>query len=184
MAPDTTGDAPKPEGGTKPNHQRLAPVVLFIIGIVFIAIGIFLVFDRSGVGTSQVITTGTAPHTTVTTIPGHTALGSDVVDSFFLGAGAILVLTGAFYSRISKIGLPGGGSIELTPVAQAKVAAAIGAKLSDPDKIAAAYAKTTKTLADQYWGAPMTPSGVSIASAVDLALAGLTEGESPPASAS
>ena len=70
----------------------------------------------------RVVTIGNPPDTSVTTYPGHTARGSDTLDIFLFGVGVVLVLTGAFYDRINKIGLPGGAEIDLTPAASDQLA--------------------------------------------------------------
>jgi hypothetical protein len=136
--------------------------LLLLFGVALVALGFVFILARSGVGPSTVVTTGTSPDTTVVTTAGHTALGSDTIDSFLLSGGVVLILVGAFYPRISKIGLPGGGSIELTPVAQAKVAAAVGKDLQDPDQISAAYQQAVANLTTQFWGDPATPSDEAI----------------------
>lgn len=92
---------------SKRTTERLAPWFLFVFGLALLAVGLFLVFDRSGAGPTTVVTTGVAPHTETVTTPGRTALGSDTVEAFFLGSAVVLILTGFFYPRISKIGLPG-----------------------------------------------------------------------------
>ncbi len=160
----------------KQSTERLAPAILFLFGLALLAVGLVLVFLRAGPGPSTVVTTGVAPHTSVVTTPGKTALGSDVVDSFFLGSAVVLILTGLFYPRISKIGLPGGGSIELTPEAQAKVAQAVAAEVSDPTKVAAAYHATTTALKGQYWGTPLEPPDDAISAAVEAATKDLVAG--------
>jgi len=146
-------------------RDRVASVALVVFGAALLGIGLLLVLLAHGAGPTTVATTGSVPDTTVITTPGHAALGSDVIDSFFLGAGAILLLSGIFYSRVSKIGLPGGGSIELNPVVQAKVAAAIGSKLNDPDQIAAAYHIATANLVGRTGEDPAAPSNAVIEAA-------------------
>lgn len=150
-------------------YEYWAQAGLVALGIGFLVIGFVFVFARSGVGPTTVTTSGTSPDTTVITTAGHTALGSDVIDSFFLGAGVILVLSGAFYSRISKIGLPGGGSIELSPIAQAKLAGSVGAQLKDPEQIELAYTHAISTLTDQFWGTRAKPSDEAIEAAASAA---------------
>ena len=95
---------------------------LFVAGSLFILIALALIVWAEGAGATRVVTTGTAPDLTVTTYAGHTARGSDTLDVFLLGVGVVLVLAGAFYSRITKIGLPGGGEIDLAPADSAKLA--------------------------------------------------------------
>jgi hypothetical protein len=155
--------------------NQYTPWALLVIGIVLLGLGLAFVLFRDGAGPTIAVTSGISPDTTVTTTPGQTALGSDVIDSFFLGSGAVLILTAAFYPRISKIGLPGGGSIELNPVVQAKMAAAVGSKLNNPEQIAAAYHAATATLANQFWGAPAAPSDEAIENAASAAAAMFTD---------
>jgi hypothetical protein len=151
------------------NQARFIRPALLIVGLGLIGIGLGLVFARSGVGLSKVVTKGVAPKTTVITTAGQTALGSDTIDSFFLGSGVVLLLVSALYDRITSIGLPGGGSIALSPVAQAKVAAAVGKNLQDPEKIATAYQHAVATLSTQFWGYPASPSNEAIEAAAKLA---------------
>src|SRR5207302_7795099 len=90
-------------------------IALLVLGAALIVIALGLIAWGEGAGASRVVTTGTPPDTTVTTYPGHIARGSDTLDIFLLGVGLVLVLVGTLYSRISKIGLPGGSEIDLTP---------------------------------------------------------------------
>jgi hypothetical protein len=78
-------------------------VGLLLAGVVFILVALALIFWAEGSGAMRVVTTGQTPDTTVTTYPGHTARGSDTLDIFLLGVGLVLLLTGAFYYRISRI---------------------------------------------------------------------------------
>jgi hypothetical protein len=148
--------------------QRIQ-LLLLILGVVLVGVGLLLVFLRFGAGPSTVTTKGTTTNMTVTTTPGPTALGSDTIDSFFLGSGLILILVSAFYDRITSIGFPGGGTIALSPVAQAKVAAAVGKNLQNSKQIAAAYKHAVATLSTEFWGYPATPSDEAIEAAATSA---------------
>jgi hypothetical protein len=148
--------------------QRIQ-LLLVILGIVLVAGGVLLVVLRFGAGPTKVTTTGTTPDTIVKTTTGQTALGSDTIDSFFLGSGLILILVSAFYDRITSIGLPGGGTIALSPVAQAKVAAAVGENLQNSEQIETAYKAAVATLSSEFWGYPATPSDEAIKEAARLA---------------
>jgi hypothetical protein len=183
--PDGPPDKPDPPGdstGKKSTHpkslaERIAPWLVGALGVILLVIGISIVLARTGVGPTTVTTSGTAPDTTVVTTPGKTALGSDVIDSFFLGTGAVLVLVGAFYPRISKIGLPGGASLEfLTPDIQSKMAGYVGQKLSDPAKIATAYTATSFALASQYRSTQVPPTDDDIQATVAAVTASLNQG--------
>jgi hypothetical protein len=158
-------------------------ILLLILGLGLVAVGLVLVLYRSGVGPSVVTTTGGTPDTTVTTTSGQTALGSDTIDSFFLGSGLVLILVSAFYDRITSIGLPGGGSIALSPVAQAKVAAAVGKNLPDSEQIADAYKHAVATLSAQFWGYPATPSDEAIEAAAATAQEVVSQRAKPDARA-
>lgn len=57
---------------------------------------------------------------------------SDALIGVLFGLGAVLVLAGAFYTRITKIALPGGSSIEMAAEQEAAtVATAVAAKSKD-----------------------------------------------------
>jgi hypothetical protein len=138
-------------------NERLR-IALLALGAIFIVVALVFIFWAEGSGAMRVVTTGTAPDTTVTTYPGHTARGSDTLDIFLLGVGLVLLLTGAFYYRISKIGLPGGGEIDLTPAASAQLADQVKQQVGeDPQQFERAYHKAVATLSADYWGKVASP---------------------------
>jgi hypothetical protein len=155
-----------------PNTSRNESLRLGLLaaGVIFILIALALIFWAEGSGAMRVITTGHAPDTTVTTYPGHTARGSDTLDIFLLGVGLVLLLTGAFYYRISKIGLPGGAEIDLTPAASAQLADQVKQQVGDdPQKFERAYHKAVATLSADYWGKVASPPKSRLATAAAAA---------------
>lgn len=142
----------------KEDRNEALRMGLLLAGVVFILLALALIFWAEGSGPMRVVTTGHAPDTTVTTYPGHTARGSDTLDIFLLGVGLVLLLTGAFYYRISKIGLPGGAEIDLTPAASAQLADQVKQQVGDdPQKFERAYHKAVATLSSDYWGRVASP---------------------------
>jgi hypothetical protein len=128
------------------------------LGAALILIALGLIAWGEGAGTSRVVTTGTPPDTTVITYPGHTARGSDTLDIFLLGVGLVLVMTGTLYNRISKIGLPGGSEIDLTPIATAELAVQVKKQVGDdPHTFDRAYRKALTSLSTGYWGKVASP---------------------------
>ena len=152
-------------------------LLLLALGAALIVIALGLIAWGEGAGTSRVITTGTPPDTTVTTIPGHAARGSDTLDVFLLGVGLVLLLAGVLYHRISKIGLPGGCEIDLTPTASAQLADQVKQQVGDdPRTFDRAYRKALTTLSAEYWGAVASPPPDRLKSAAVEAKSAL-EGE-------
>jgi hypothetical protein len=107
-------------------HTAMWQAVLFSVGIIGLAAGValeiaLLVHHSTStvtkVGTSTVTTTGPAGPT-------------QALVTTCLGIGAVLILASAFFSRISKLVLPGGYELDLD--AGAKLAGAIAAKTSEP----------------------------------------------------
>jgi hypothetical protein len=152
-------------------------ILLLALGAALIVIALGLIAWGEGAGTSRVITTGTPPDTTVTTIPGHAARGSDTLDVFLLGVGLVLLLAGTLYHRISKIGLPGGCEIDLTPTASAQLADQVKQQVGDdPRTFDRAYRKALTTLSAEYWGTVASPPPDRLKSAAVKAKSAL-EGE-------
>jgi hypothetical protein len=180
--PDGPTDKPDPPGdstGKKSTHpkslaERIAPWLVGALGVILLVIGFSIVMARTGVRPTTVTTSGTAPDTTVVTTPGKTALGSDVIDSFFLGTGALLILVGVFFPYISKIGLPGGASLELNT--QARVAGLLAKNLNDHTKIGPAFAATTAALTSQYRLTQVPPTDDDIQATVAAVTASLNQG--------
>jgi hypothetical protein len=140
----------------RPNE--IPRVVLLVLGVLLVVIALGLIAWGEGAGTTRVVTTGIPPDTTVATYPGHTARGSDTLDIFLLGVGLVFLLAGTFYSRMSKIGLPGGCEIDLTPVARAELADQVKQQVGhDPPTFDRAYRKAVASLSADYWGALASP---------------------------
>jgi hypothetical protein len=104
---------------------------------VLVAIGLLLVLLALAVAVFGRVagTTVTKKGETTTT----KAWPSETEFTALLSAGAVLVLTGFLWSRISAIKLPGGGEIDLNSDEQKKTAAAVAAKLgpdASPQKVA------------------------------------------------
>jgi hypothetical protein len=142
--------------------------MLLIMGVLFVLAGGGLVGLAKGPGKSTTTTTATTTttdkktqsETTVTATPGNQARGSDTLDVFLLGWGVVLVLSGAFYERITKIVFPGGAEIELTPAASAKLAEHVKKQVvdsEDPHAFELAYRKALEVLAARYWGKTASP---------------------------
>lgn len=141
-------------------------MALLAVGALFIAVALGLIIWAEGAGPTRVVTTGTSPQITVTTFPGHTARGSDTLDIFLLGVGLVLLLAGAFYYRITRIGLPGGGEIDLTPVASAQLADQVKKQVGDdPQTFERAYRRALASLSADYWGKVASPPPERLATA-------------------
>jgi hypothetical protein len=133
-------------------------ILLLALGATPIVLALGLIAWGDGGGTSHVVTTGAPPDTTVTTFPGHAARSGDTLEIFLLGIGLALVLAGALYHRISKIGLPGGCEIDLTPTATAQLADQVKKQVGDdPRTFDRAYRKALSSLGSEYWGKLATP---------------------------
>lgn len=140
--------------------------VLLVMGMALILIPLGLIAWGDGAGTSRVVTIGTPPDTTVITYPGHSARGSDTLEIFLLGVGLVLVLAGTFCDRITKIGLPGGSEIDLTPTATAELAVQVKKQVGDdPQTFDQAYRKALASLSADYWGRTASPPPDRIESA-------------------
>lgn len=153
--------------------------VLIALGAALVVVALGLIAWGEGAGTSRVVTTGTPPDITVITHPGHTARGSDTLDIFMLGVGLVLLLAGTCYNRISKIGLPGGSEIDLTPTATAELAVQVKKQVGDdPHTFDRAYRKALASLGADYWGNVASPPPDRIESAALDAKSAL-ESEAP-----
>jgi hypothetical protein len=95
----------------------------------------------------------------VVTTSGHQARGGETLDVFLLGYGSLLLLMFAFYDRLSKVVLPGGAEIDLTPLSNAKLMDEVHKQLStaSPHAQERALKKALATLADKYWGKTASP---------------------------
>ncbi|HEY2160883.1 MAG TPA: hypothetical protein VGH24_06210 [Solirubrobacteraceae bacterium] len=164
-------------------RDQTTRAVLLVLGMALILIALGLIAWGEGAGTSRVVTTGAPPDTTVITYPGHTARGSDTLDIFLLGVGLVLVLAGIFCDRITKIGLPGGSEIDLTPTATAELAVQVKRQVGDdPHTFDRAYRKALGSLSADYWGKAASPPPDRIESAAVEAKDAL-ESEAPEAPA-
>lgn len=149
-------DAEKPK-------RKVLPSALVVLGLASFALGAVVWLDTGAPGSSKVEKTSTtlvtkpadaaASGTTTTevrsldtTSPGTSSIRSEAVAATLFGLGAILMLCGAFFPRISKVSLPGGGGFELlAPPDQARVVerTAQAAKQQglelEPERLAALY---------------------------------------------
>jgi hypothetical protein len=135
--------SPAPSGSPSPAAG------LIVIGVVLIGLTVGL---RAIITTTnkETVREGTsAPKVTKTETP----FLSDSLLAALLGLGGVLVVSGAFYNRISKITLPGGAGIELKDIEEAAhaVARAAPARMrkatSDPVEAAALTTAVTQATA-------------------------------------
>jgi hypothetical protein len=139
-------------------QKQNSRVLLLVLGVLLVVTALGLIAWGEGAGATRVVTTGTPPDTTVATYPGHIARGSDTLDIFLLGVGLVCLLAGTFYSRMSKIGLPGGCEIDLTPIATAELADQVKQQVGrDPHTFDRAYRKAVASLSADYWGTLASP---------------------------
>ena len=103
-------------------------VVLMAIGFVLVLLAGLLQLTISKLHSTTVVTK-TATQTITTTGPSAPA-GSLVTT--VLAAGAVLILAGAFFSRVSKIVIPNVGEVDLQT--QADIASKVAVATSDPAK--------------------------------------------------
>ncbi len=137
------------------------PWVLLLVGVLICLYAADIRDERTTTSKVTVDSSATSKkHDKVTTTE---AVPSDTLLATLIAVASLTLLAGAFYSRVSKIGLPGGSSIELVSGDAASVAAAVtervveavGQEPSDgpPDPAAvaevAAKAATAATLAQQ-----------------------------------
>lgn len=142
--------------------------VLLVLGAALLAFGSVVWLDTSAPGPSTVAKTsttrvrkpaGSARTTTTvvrsrdTTTPGKLSLRSEAVAATLFALGALLVLCGLFFNRITKVTLPGGGGFELGPESQAKVVAKAAETAErqglplEPQMLAALYRAALEELA-------------------------------------
>lgn len=155
-------------------HTRMWQVILFTAGVIGLAAGAALEFvllahhstsTVTKVGASTVTTTGPAgPSATLVTT--------------CVGIGAVLILASAFFSRISKLVLPGGYELDLDT--GAKLAGAIAAKTSEPAVAERLYKQAAPRAAQmiatpQPAGRGQAPGQVFAASAVPLTDASIAQ---------
>jgi hypothetical protein len=175
---------------------------LALAGCLFVLAGVLLVFFGTGGGPSSVTThASTNPTSTTTTttpaaspggtptvnstvtgggtvtkvraVPGRPARGSDTLETFLIGYGAILILCGVFYDRIKKVDLPGGGGFELTPASEEKLTDEIKKKSTrelEPHELERALRRAEGELLKQYWGKRAAPSDDALTDAATKAL--------------
>jgi hypothetical protein len=154
-------------------------ILLLVLGATPIVLALVLIAWGDGGGPSHVVTTGTPPDTTVTTFPGHAARSGDTLEIFLLGIGLALALAGALYHRITKIGLPGGCEIDLTPTATAQLADQVKEQVGDdPRTFDRAYRKALASLGSEYWGKHATPPPDRLKSAAVAAKGAIDAGAS------
>jgi hypothetical protein len=112
----------------------------------------------------------------VTTIPGHAARGGSTIDIFLLSAGLVLILSAAFYGRLTEIDLPGGVALKLAATAAKAREAATRALQSrhpnaPPDLVEQAYINTLNILSRNYAAARVLPPDAAFAQAATQAVA-------------
>jgi|SRR6185295_293617 len=96
---------------------------------------------------------------TVTTDPADPGTRSDTLTVALLGLGAVLLLAGILFRRISEIGFPGGGVVKFTPLTPGGLGVALGeAVKADPG--AAEDPAKMRSLAIEFLD-PLTPEGTS-----------------------
>jgi len=172
MSPDDADRSVESKAARR--RRYAAPAALAVLGSMMLLFGALIWLDTSPPGKSVVdktsttsvteppkpATADTAPapkvsevHSVDTTTPGEPTLRSEAVAATLFGLGALLLLCGVFFPRISKITLPGGAGIELiAPETQAKVvektvaqAMAVGLAL-EPKTLAVIYRDSIATL--------------------------------------
>lgn len=117
-------DADKPE--SKVVLAGGAHVALVTIGAVLVVLAIGIGVAGRTVGSTEKKSGDT---TTTKAWPSDTQLTG------LLTSGAVLILTGFLWTRITAIKLPGGAEIDLTSEEQKKAAEKVGAKLSGSDAV-------------------------------------------------
>jgi hypothetical protein len=111
---------------SRTEHIAFWQILLSIFGAIVLASGVVLeIVLLSYHSTSTTITTGG----TIVTTTGPSAPSASLVTSCIV-VGAVLILAASFFSRISKVSLPGGYELDFEN--SAKLAAAIAQKTSDP----------------------------------------------------
>jgi hypothetical protein len=89
--------------------------------------------------TAQTVITGTSPDLTTIVTPAK-AVPTEAIVTACLSAGAVLILAGAFFSRINKVVITGIGELDLD--SQASLAAEAAKKTGgDANKTKSAYTK-------------------------------------------
>jgi hypothetical protein len=166
----------------QPAQRPLVNWWLILLGVAVIAGGVLLRGHMFNGGTTTETAQGKPVKVTTSTAPP-----SDSLLLGILGVGAIFVLGGAFYGRISKVTLPGGTAIEFAE-AQKQAAAAVErvvGKRSDRDAsldvpaqvaataIAAAHGLEIRRLAQ---AEPRGVSSLANAAKVSLDVKSLTSG--------
>jgi hypothetical protein len=123
-------------------HTSFWQIVLCITGAVILVAGAVLeIVLLSYHSTSKVSKTGG----TTTTITGPAAPPASLITAC-MTVGILLILAAAFFSRISKVVLPGGYELDLEN--SAKIAAAIATKTSDPAKAEQLYKQVAPRVAE------------------------------------
>jgi hypothetical protein len=107
-------------------HTTMWQVILFTGGIIGLAAGLLL---EIGLLVHHTTSTVVKTATSAVTTSGPAGPSQSLVTTC-LGIGAVLILAAAFFSRISKLVLPGGYELDLDT--GAKLAGAIAAKTSEP----------------------------------------------------
>lgn len=98
-------------------------------------------------------TTTTSLQSTDTSTPGSASLRSEAVAATLFGLGALLVLTGLFFNRVTQVTFPGGGALTIGPDTQATLVAKAAETAEkqglprDPATLAALYQAAFEELA-------------------------------------
>jgi hypothetical protein len=125
-------------GTASPSHQLRGPaLMLVVLGAAVLAANMAIVLF--GTSTTKVTEIGGAqPNKETTTV----APFSESVSSTLLGAGVLLVLAGAFFSRVSKITGPGDVAVEFSPDEKGAAAEAVAARVKNNDPEVSQMAKS------------------------------------------
>jgi hypothetical protein len=134
MAPPPAVVVPEPKTKVSLVLAGVLLIVLFVVGIVLARL----------IGSeSEEVTTPTGPGSTTTEITKSTttkAWPSDTLLTAVLATGAVLIVVGLLFARMSAIKFPGGAEITLTQAEKEKAAQKVQEKLDEgqiqPDKAA------------------------------------------------
>jgi hypothetical protein len=187
----TTSEAAKAESGRSGSTSTwlmppgMGQIVLLILGIAALGVAVAaIVVGQYSPGTSTTsVMSGSLPGTgtqtesagsTSVTTASTSTVPSDSVLTALVVIGAVAILAAIFYSRITKIVLPGGGEIDLSAtevekqndlIAQ-RVSAVAGDANPAPDFVAAATTsvhRRLRTLKEQRNGAPLADADIEAA---------------------
>jgi hypothetical protein len=136
-----TGDATVGSADTLPVEPRYAGLMPWVLILLGVGLALYSGLIRTHLASSsrtteQVPAQSAPPNQTQTLSPDKVTTTesspSDALLGVLFGSAAVLILGGAFYSRVTKITLPGGAGVEIAAVAQDlnKVQATVPAKVT------------------------------------------------------